>query len=87
MYKMRSMGISGKFFACLKFMYDNSKTQMKLIQKLSKTINILIGTKQGHSLAPKLFKMFVHDRAIRLAEMDHYTPVPLLNGFPESRLL
>ena len=86
MYKLRSMGISGKFFSCLKFMYNNSQTRIKLIQKLSKTIDVTIGTEQGHPLSPELFKMFVHDLSIKLSEIDHDTSVPLLNDFPVSHL-
>ena len=86
MYKLKSMGISGKFFNCLKFMYNNSKTRIKLIQKLSRTIDVTIGTEQGQPLSPELFKMFVHDLSIRLAELENIS-VPHLNGFPVSHLL
>ena len=86
MYKLKSMGISGKFFNCLKFMYNNSKTRIKLIQKLSRTIDVTIGTEQGHPLSPELFKMFVHDLSLRLAELENIS-VPHLNGFPVSHLL
>ena len=68
-------------------MYNNSQTRIKLIQKLSKTIDVTIGTEQGHPLSPELFKMFVHDLSIKLAEIDHLTSVPLLNDFPVSHLL
>ena len=87
MYKLRSMDISVIFFSCLKFMYSNSQTRIKLIQKLSKTIDVTIGTEQGHPLSPELFKMFVHDLSIKLSEIDHDTSVPLLNDFPVSHLL
>ena len=86
MFKLNNMGIKGKFFACLKFMYGNSKTRIKLIQKLSQTIDVTIGTEQGHPLSPELFKMFVHDLSMKLAELDNIF-VPLLNGFPVSHLL
>ena len=67
-------------------MYGNSKTRIKLIQKLSQTIDVTIGTEQGHPLSPELFKMFVHDLSMKLAELDNIF-VPLLNGFPVSHLL
>ena len=86
MYKLKSMGISGRFFACLKNMYSNSKTRIKLIQRLSKTIDVTIGTEQGHPLSPELFKMFVHDLSTKLEELDNIS-LPNLNGFPVSHLL
>ncbi len=80
------MGISGNFFACLKHMYENSKTRIKLIQKLSKSIDVTIGTEQGHPLSPELFKMFIHDLSVNLAELGDIS-VPHLNEFPISHLL
>ena len=86
MYKLNSMGISGNFFACLKHMYSNSKTRIKLIQKLSESIDVTIGTEQGHPLSPELFKMFVHELSQNLNDLDN-TSVPCLNDFPISHLL
>ena len=80
--EMRSIGILEKFFTCLKFIYINSKPPIKLIQKVSTIIDVTIGTEQGDPLSPELFKMFVHDLSIKLAEMDYHTSVPLFNGFP-----
>ena len=80
------MGIEGNFFACLKHMYSNSKTRIKLIQKLSESIDVTIGTEQGHPLSPELFKMFVHELSQNLNDLDD-TSVPCLNDFPISHLL
>ena len=85
-YKLGSMGISGNFFNCLKHMYSNSKTRIKLIKKLSSTIDVTIGTEQGHPLSPELFKMFIHDLSARLSDLADLS-VPLLNDFPISHLL
>ena len=87
--EMRSIKILEKFFTCLKFIYINSKPPIKLIQKVSTIIDVTIGTEQGHPLSPELFKMFVHDLSIKLAEMDYHTSVrvPLLDDFPVYHLL
>ena len=71
MYKLKSISISRKIFDYLKFMFNNSKTRTKLTQKLSKTIDVTIGTEQGHPLSPELFKIFAHDLSIRLAELEN----------------
>ena len=82
-YKLGSMGISGNFFNCLRYMYSNSKTRIKLIKKLSSTIDVTIGTEQGHPLSPELFKMFIHDLSARLSDLADLS-VPLLNDFQIS---
>lgn len=86
MYRLGSMGISGNFSACIKNMYSNSKSRVKLFQKLLKTINVTIGTEQGHPLSPELFKMFIHDFSTRRMNIEDLS-VPLLNCFPMSHLL
>ena len=84
--KLSNMGVSGNFFRCLKNMYTNSKTKIKLVQKLSEAIHVTIGTEQGHPMSPELFKMFVHDLS---AELDGIIELQLpdLNGFKISHLL
>ena len=76
-------GCGGRFFACLKNMYNNSKSWIKLIQRLSKTIDVTIGTVQGHSLSP--LRMFDHDLSTKLAELDNIS-LPNLHGFSASQL-
>ena len=85
-YKLGEIGIAGNFFDCLKYMYSNSKTRIKLIRKLSESIDVTIGTEQGHPLSPELFKIFIHDLSKRLSELENIS-VPCLNGFPVSHLL
>ena len=55
------MGIKGRFFNCLEFIYRNSKAKVKLLTKLSASIKILCGTEQGHSMSPELFKCYIND--------------------------
>ena len=86
MYKLNHLGIGGNFFACLKNMYGNSVTRIKLIQKLSETIDVTIGTEQGHPMSPELFKIYIYDLSIYLAALEDLS-VPELNGFPVNHLL
>ena len=86
MYKLNHLGIGGKFFDCLKNMYSNSVTRIKLIQKLSETIDVTIGTEQGHPMSPELFKIYIYDLSINLAALEDLS-VPELNGFPVNHML
>ena len=86
MYKLSRLGIGGSFFSCLQNMYSNSVTRIKLIQRLSETIDVTIGTEQGHPMSPELFKIYIYDLSIRLAALDDLS-IPELNGFPVSHLL
>ena len=86
MYKLSRLGIGGSFFSCLQNMYSNSVTRIKLIQKLSDTIDVTIGTEQGHPMSPELFKIYIYDLSIRLAALEDLS-IPELNGFSVSHLL
>ena len=66
-------------------MYSHSKTQVKLIDKLSAVIDILIGTEQGHPMSPELFKVYIHELSELLEAAGAITP--LLNNIPVSHLL
>jgi hypothetical protein len=86
MYKLSKLGIGGNFFKCLNNMYANSKSQIKLINKLSDAIDVELGTEQGHPLSPELFKIFVHDLSEQLNNIDGINS-PSLNGVQISHLL
>ena len=64
----------------------NSSTRVKLIQKLSAAIDVTIGTEQGHTMSPELFKLYIHELSIRLEQIEELD-VPLLNGVKVSHLL
>ena len=70
LYKLWHMGIKGRFFNCLEFMYRNSKAKVKLLTKLSASIEIICGTEQGHSMSLELFKCYINDLSEQLNNMD-----------------
>ena len=86
MYKLSNMGIKGGFFNCISYMYTNSTTRIKLIQKLSAAIDVTIGTEQGHPMSPELFKMYILDLSVELEDVPDVA-LPLLNGISTSHLL
>ena len=85
LYKISMLGVKGNFFNCLRYMYENSSTRIKLIKKLSDKIDILVGTEQGHVMSPELFKLFINDLTALLDDANRN--VPELNSFLISHLL
>ena len=67
-------------------MYKNSKAKIKLIQKLSESLDVLVGTEQGHPMSPELFKFYL----LQLSQDLDNTPevdAPLLNNQDITHLL
>ena len=67
-------------------MYSYSTTRIKLIQKVSATIDVTLGTEQGHPMSPELFKMFIYDLSTEIEKLTGLK-LPNLNGFDISHLL
>ena len=86
LFKLSQMGITGNFFSCMKHMYSNSTTRIKLVKKLSAAIDVTIGTEQGHPMSPELFKVFIHDLSVQLDSIEGLD-VPLMDGLKISHLL
>ena len=85
MYKIWQLGIRGKFFNCLTYMYENSTAKIKLLNKLSDEIEMLVGTEQGHHMSPELFKCYIQGLSEALNEIGG--DVPLISGKKLSHLL
>ena len=79
-YKLDKLGIKGRFLSVLKHMYSNSSVRIKLLQKLSDKIDILVGTEQGHPMSPELFKVYIRDLSLELDKALNELNVPVLNG-------
>ena len=67
-------------------MYTNSSVKIKLLNKLSKKIDVLCGTEQGHPMSPELFKCFVHQLSEDLNQIGEIE-APLLNSIRITHLL
>ena len=87
LYKLWHIGIQGRFFRCLDFMYSNSTAKVRLLSKLSEKIEIHCGTEQGHPMSPELFKCFINDLSEKLNKIPDNIAVPLLDKAKVSHLL
>ena len=86
LYKLWKMGIQGNFFCCIEFMYKNSSTKVKLLNKLSDKIDVVCGTEQGHPMSPELFKCFIHQLSKDINSIKGIN-VPLLGTIKVTHLL
>ena len=76
----------GRYFEYLNHMYKNSKAKIKLIRKLSKSLDVLVGTEKGHPMSPELFKCYILDPSKNL-DNTLYVDVPMLNAQRVTHLL
>ncbi|KAL5253101.1 hypothetical protein ACHWQZ_G015761 [Mnemiopsis leidyi] len=86
LFKLCKLGIKGNFFNCVKHINQNSSAKLKMLNKISEAIDILIGTEQGHPMSPELFKTYLLDLSIDLNEVLGLK-IPNLNGETISHLL
>ena len=86
LYKLFNLGIKGQYFKCLQHMYSSSKAKIKLLSKMSESIDVLSGTEQGHPMSPELFKCYLLDMSKDLDD-TYVTALPELNGISLSHLL
>ena len=60
-YTMILKGIRGKMFNIIHSMYQNVKWQVRVNGVLSEQLDCHLGVRQGESLSPFLFSLFVND--------------------------
>ena len=72
LYKLLNYGINGKLFKVLKSLYDVQKTMasIRVNDRLSDWFLTSQGVKQGDSLSPVLFILFINDLAQELINMN-----------------
>lgn len=66
--KLSALGVDGKFLRVLRALYEVHRSQIRIGDDLSDLFDIAIGTKQGDTLSPVLFDVFVNDLVADLNE-------------------
>ena len=65
-------------------MYRHSTAKVKLLNKVSDAIEVLIGTEQGHPMSAELFKTYFIDLSKELNNTTGLNNLQELNGFKLS---
>ena len=61
LYKLRNVGVTGNFYNVIKDMYVNNKLCVKMKSGFTQLFPSTIGVRQGDTLSPDLFKIFIND--------------------------
>ena len=65
-YNLHKTGICGKIYFALKSLYDNPKACIRLNNKYTDWFDTPVGVKQGDTLSPTLFSIFINNLAIEV---------------------
>ena len=63
LYKICNYGIDGKFYFSIKSLYQNTTASVKLNNYITEWFETPNGVKQGNTLSPTLFSIFINDLA------------------------
>jgi len=85
LYKLLKIGITGKTYKMIKTIYDSSLCCLNINGKLTKTFDSNLGVRQGDTLSPTLFNVFVNDLITEINDLG--LGIPLNNGESISALL
>ena len=75
--KLLKHNITGKFYDCIKNMYSNDLTCVKVGDKITDSFQTNQGVRQGCILSPTLFNIFLADLPNKLQENSDVTPQPI----------
>ena len=67
---MAQFGIFGRLYEAIKSVYSNSKACVKVNMHSTEWFNIYAGVKQGDTLSPTLFSMYINDLATSVKELN-----------------
>ena len=79
LYKLGNMGVGKHFFNVIKQQYCNTKSSLKYKDHHSEYFNIFRGVKQGDSMSPTLFNIFINDITKNFEEVNS-TPLKLIDS-------
>jgi hypothetical protein len=78
-YKLLLHNIDGKVYKSVKSLYNHPTACIKLNNRLTDWFEVESGVKQGDTLSPTLFSIFINDLAIELENLGFGIPVDTLN--------
>ena len=70
LYKLRKIGIAGNFYFAIKALYTNAKSCVQVNDRITDWFDMNTGVRQGDSLSPSLFSIFINDLAQEVKDMN-----------------
>ena len=70
LYKLRQIGVNGNFYHAIKSLYSNTRSCVQVNDKLTDWFDVKTGVRQGDSLSPTLFSIFLNDLAEEIKSLD-----------------
>ena len=86
LYKICNYGIDGKFYFSIKALYQNTTASVKLNNYITDWFETPNGVKQGDTLSPTLFSIFINDLAKEIKELKCGIAIGLENMYVCSLL-
>jgi len=69
-YKLLQVGIEGKMYYIIKALYDQTESNVKVNNCFTEWFDTKSGVRQGDSMSPTLFSIFVNDLATRIKRLN-----------------
>ena len=70
LYKLRNLGVTGNFYHTIKSLYTDAKSCIKINDRTTDWFDVTSGVRQGDSLSPTLFSLFLNDLAVEIKNLN-----------------
>ena len=70
LYKLIKIGVDGKLYNPLKCIYASSESCIRINDRLTDWFPCELGTKQGDSISPTMYSIFVNDLVAEINNLD-----------------
>ena len=71
LHKLQQLGIDGNFYFSIKSLYTHTRSRVQVNDKMTEWFSVDQGVRQGDSLSPTLFSLYLNDLAIAIKTMNN----------------